>query len=160
MEKRWMIEVARELLIPALEALGFQHKACGSTKITIKDLGPHFPLGFFHRANPSGLDVVEPYFFGRYKFVLHAARIPLDGISGPLGHNAAEDCLATWNATWFTLYKCPSLLIPFSARRFFGGPLPRPDVERIVRGVVQLLPEIDAALNEGKAGRHLKKIVR
>jgi hypothetical protein len=155
-----MIRAVRELLIPAMEQRGFRHMDCGSTKIKAREFGPHFPVGFFHRRGPSGLDVVEPYFLGRHKLVLHAARTPLEGIRTVMGLHAPEDCLATWNATWFTLYSCPLFLTPFSAKRFFGGPILRSDVERVVRGIVELLPEVETGLNEGKGGRHLKKISR
>jgi hypothetical protein len=159
-EKYSLIQVVGDLLIPALEKNGFRCSPSGSTRIKAHELRPHFPLGILHRLGPTGLDVAEPYFLGRHKFVLHAARIPLGGIETVMGHSAAEDCLATWNSTWFTLYSCPFFLIPFSAAKFFGGSALRSDVERVVRGVVDLLPEVEAALNDGITGRHLKRVSR
>ncbi len=159
-EKHWMIHAVRELLIPALERTGFRHLPFGSTKIKARELRPCFPSDFCTDMAPAGLDIVEPYFLGRRKFSLNAARVPLKGIDTVRGHCAAEDCLATWNDTWSTLYRCPFFLTPFSAEKLFGGRVLRADVERVVRGVVDLLPEVEAGLNEGVKGRHLKKASR
>lgn len=156
--KNWMVEAVVELLLPAVEKMGFEHVSPRDSKNYNREYLLAFPVGTFRRRTPDGVDMVEPHFFGRDKFSIDTARIPLEGINTRAGQIPAEDCMIAWGSSWFELYQHPLLKLPFAVRWNWGRPPARADYEKVVGEAVGYLPEIEVALSNGTAGPHVRYV--
>lgn len=164
-ERRWLVEAVRSQLIPEFLARGFELAPFSRAKqgATDREFVVSFPFGRLRRSVDRGFEQVEiqlaPH--GRAAFRLNLGLIPFGGVEGILGHIAADDAGVHALPERFTLYSCPFFSLNFSVRRWMWSRRERTEDEyrALVARVVELLPEVDDALRNGKVGRHIRHTV-
>jgi hypothetical protein len=119
------------------------------------------PLGRLLRPRADGVDHVQielaPY--TRPAFRLSAGVAPKEGVVGAFGPVAAEDVCPSWLKEFFEMTPGARVTTYFSVRRWPWQPAPiEPDYEQLVLRVVGLLPELEAALREGRLGPNTRRI--
>ena len=119
------------------------------------------PLGRLRRARVEGVDLVQIELAPRSRpaFRLTAGVAPKEGVSTLTGHWTAEDAYADWLDVFFKMTPGARATTYFSVRRWPWQTAPiEADYEQLVLGVIGLLPELEAALREGRLGAHTRRV--
>lgn len=162
----------RTHLVPAIIKLGFEPAPPRSRdEPEDRKYSGCFPLwGRWIRRREPIVDQLQIQFstYGRAAFRMNASAVPKDGMMTHGGHKTAEECLALgvhdletharpWlrpflrvlrvepSGAWFSLWHPP-----------LGSPAPA-DYEKLALQAVEILPELDLALREGKLGPHMRR---
>jgi len=161
----------RTHLVPALIQRGFEPAPRARRgPVDRKAMGSFPSWGRLIRVREPAVDQVEIQFstYGRAAFRVNACAVPKEGMITPEGHKSAEECLAlgvhdletharpwlrpTLRALriepvgqWFSMWHWP-LRSPLKA-----------DYDKLALRAVDLLPEVELALREGKLGPHMRR---
>jgi hypothetical protein len=156
--RRWLTDSIRTLLIPEFEKRGFVTVPL-TAKEARSEFRTAFPFGRFRRPSPSGFEMVEIQLDKHAKpaFRLNLGIAPTGGIEHVVGHVNQEDLWVHHLPQYYEVEQSPRLQKWFSVRRWFGSPQAS-DYEELVRGVVEILPEIEQALRDGKLGPHVRRV--
>lgn len=165
-------ESVRTHVVPALIKLGFEPAPPRSQgEPEDRKYSGCFPSwGRLIRRREPIVDQVQIQFstYGRAAFRINAAAVPQDGMMTFGGRRAAEECLALgvhdletharpWLrpvlralrmeplGAWFSLWRLP-----------LGSPTPA-DYDKLALRTVEILPELELALREGKTGPHMRR---
>jgi len=166
-ERRWLVNAIRGDLLPEFAHRGFEVLPLPRAKLGVSDREfiTAFPFGRLRRTGKRGLDQVEIQLAprGRAAFRLNIGVIPPDGVSNVIQHKeehwpAEELMVGWWLEETFSLYSCPVFLSWFAVRRIFGAETVEDDYKKLIMRVVRLLPEIEAALDGGRQGPHLRRV--
>ncbi|MBA4098774.1 MAG: hypothetical protein C0484_18670 [Rhodospirillum sp.] len=97
---------------------------------------------------------------GRYDaaFALNIGLVPREGATFESGHVGPEAFRVTWLEEWYELYRWPRLRRWFSLFRWPGRTLTEADYDKLVKGVVELIPEVERALKDGTCGPHVLRV--
>lgn len=164
-ERRWLVEAIRSQLIPEFLARGFELAPFPRAKQgpTDREFLASFPFGRLRRSVEHGFEQIEIQLAPRSRaaFRLNFGLIPSGGVKGVLGHIAADDAGVHSLPERFALYSCPFFSLNFSVRRWLWSRREGTEDEyrALVARVVELLPEVDDALRNGKVGRHIRHTV-
>jgi len=157
-ERRWLVESIRRLLIPAFEERGFC--AVPVPEDSDRELRLDLPFGRLQRRATDGLDLVEVHLAGsrRTAFYINFGKAPLGGILSATGRQiAAEDILVYWLERACRLCERPRSSRPFAVRRWFWqAPATCGDYDVLVAHAVSLIPEIEQDLSGQGVGPHIK----
>lgn len=148
------------LLIPELEQRGFRSRALTQDEART-EIGCAFPFGRLCRSRPAGVETVEVQFdkHGRPAFRLNMGTVPLTGIQHPIaGFIPTDDVWVTYLDRYYVLSERSVFRRWFSLRRSRTGTASQHDVERLVRGVVNILGEVDALFRDGTCGPHVREV--
>lgn len=165
-------ESVRTHLVPALIKLGFEPappRPQGDPQDR-KYRGCFPSCGRLIRRREPIVDQVQIQFstYGRAAFRINAAAVPKDGMMTHGGRKTAEECLALgvhdletharpWLrpilrtlrmeplGAWFSLWRLP-----------LGSPTPA-DYDKLALRAVEILPELELALREGRLGPHMRR---
>lgn len=163
--RRELLNALQQQLIPALQLRGFEAVPLPPFQDAAPDrrLIAALPFGRLRRSSPRGFEFVEIQLAprGRAAFRLSMGVAPLDGIEGVRGHIAGENVLVGWLGEIFHLYSHPRFRAWFAVRRCLWEKHDpsATDFHNLAASVVKLLPEVDQALSQGKAGPHIRRIV-
>ena len=165
-------ESVRTHLVPALIKLGFEAAPPRSrNEPEDRKYSGCFPSwGRWIRRREPIVDQVQIQFstYGRAVFRINAAAVPKDGMMTSGGHKTAEECLAlgvhdleTHARPWLRPFLRALRMEPvgawFSLRRLsLGSPTPA-DYDKLALRAVEILPELELALREGKLGPHMRR---
>lgn len=172
--KALLVESVRRLLVPVFIERGFaivpRRLPGGEADRRYTDM---FPLDEMRREMPDGgVDLIEVQFAPRNRAALriNATAVPKNGMVTAGGHRTASqlhggglhDHFETharpwlrWGlrvvgleplGEWFSLWPLPGLLTGQN------------DYDRLVLRVVEIVPEVEMALREGKLGPHVRRV--
>jgi hypothetical protein len=164
-ERRWLVNAIRAQLLPEFTRHGFEIVPLPKTKYgpTDREFVANHPFGLLRRQCARGFEQVEIHLASREgaAFSLGIGVIPIAGIQGIFGHIAADEALVTWLEEFFILYSRPRSFKPFAVRRWRWSKreVSEIDYQALVGQVVELLPEVEQALSQGKAGPHIRRTV-
>jgi len=148
--------LVRELVRHGFEVVPLPRRA-GEPKD--RELIVAFPFGMLRRVGPRGFELVEIQLDKRrVAFRLNFGIVPFDGINVVYGHVDAEEVLVGWLDRYYCLYQCPFFHMWFSVRRWLGGQVTQKHYDLLVTRVVQLIPEVELTLREGRRGHHVRLI--
>lgn len=124
------------------------------------ELRTAFPFGRLRREGTEGLEMVEIQLekYGRPAFRLVFGVAPPSGISTALGHVAQQDIWAPYLDEYYVLYRRPLLRKWFSVWHWPGRSVNESDYDELVKSVVELIPEVEQALKNGKRGPHVRQV--
>jgi hypothetical protein len=156
---KWLHKNIINILIPALQDMGFEWRKQG----TVKDVGREFvlnlPFGTMRRMRGDLSDLVQISLRKRdsARFVIRAGVCPKEGASGYLTgkHYALDDLKVDYLEESWVMRPYKKFYSDFGFRFKSLRNLTETDYERLVRRITSYLPEIDNALVSGKAGPHM-----
>lgn len=153
------IEAVRTQLLPTLLQNGFSVAPLVTDRGPVdRELAASLPLGRLRRRREDaiGVDLVE-IALARHRnaFRLSVGVAPAKGVRTFTGLWPAEDVLVGWLDEFFEMYASPTWRRWFSVRRWPWQAAPsQEDHEQLAREVSSLLPELEAALRQGRVGPH------
>ncbi len=160
-ERRWLVEFIREVLIPGFLARGFALIALTEGERR-SDVGAVCPFGRLRRVRGECWDVLDIQLadYGAPAFTITAGVVSTRGIVHPFfGPVPAEDLWAAQLPIFFEFYALPAIRRWFSLWHWPGRRIARADVQILVEKVaIEVIPEIDVALIQGHAGKHVKVV--
>jgi len=95
----------------------------------------------------------------RAAFRINAGVAPKDGLMTLTGHWPAQDLYVEWLNEFFVMYAYPRWRIWFSVWRWPGRSPSQQDYDKLALRVAGFLPELEAALREGRVGPHVRKVM-
>jgi len=172
--RRWLVQSLRTHLLPALVNQNFYLAPHVTRGPVDREFLLMLPLGRLVRRRAQGeVDLLEiefaPYQVAAFRIVAGVA--PAGGLMTFSGHWAAEDLYAGWLDECFVTHARPALRWVFGALGMeeLGGwfsvwhwPLRSPtqsDYEELAHRTVDLVPELDSALLDGRLGPHIRRVV-
>jgi hypothetical protein len=155
-----LAEGLRRRLIPEFKANGFVVVPLNEEERSSAELRRSFPLGRLHRYRGEKLDLVEIQLNRNniHTFRLNVAKVPPRGIELKVGHLDQHQVWVYYLDTWFELYECPTLRLWFGCRWLPGAAITDERIDRAVGQATDLVPEVDALLNRGIVGRHIRRV--
>jgi hypothetical protein len=162
--RRQLIDAVKLHLLPRLLASGFHLAPLAKSGEDLdRELVASLPLGRLRRRRDdgAGFDLVEIDFDRRRPaFRLTAGVAPAGGVATFAGSSAPEDALVGWLDQFFEMYANPTWRRWFGIWRWPWQTVPtRIDYEQLVKSVCTLLPEVEAALQNGRLGPHMRLVV-
>lgn len=162
MHNKWLKKSIENILIPALQDMGYEWKKQGTAAEVGREIVLGWPWGSMRRRNETTMDIVVICLRKRDRsfFRLNAGSCPLRGARGHVSgeYYSAEDVHpGALEESW-------AMVPRFSFLGYFGIPFKElrgakeADHQKLVRRVVSYLPEIEDALAFGKVGPHMKFI--
>jgi hypothetical protein len=156
---KWLHKNIVNILIPALQDMGFEWKKQGSAKEVGREIVLGLPFGDMRRRRGDVVDIVQISLRKRDRsfFKIRAGSCPQEGARGYLTgkYYAVDDIrVGDWGESW-VLVPNPRSFRYFGFRFKWLRNLTEDDYERLVRRVASYLSEIEDALVLGKAGPHM-----
>ncbi len=156
---KWLHKNVVNILIPALQDMGFEWKKQGTAKEVGREIVLRSPFGDMRRRRGDVVDIVQINLRKRDRsfFLIRAGSCPETGSRAYLTgqHYAVDEIAVEWLERVWALLSNPRSFRYFGFRFKWLRNLTEADYERLVRRVVSYLPEIDDALLSGKAGPHM-----
>lgn len=154
-----MLDLVRAKVLPQVMEMGFASDVNAKKFNKTAELRAAFPFGWFNRVGERGQERVEIQFDkrGRDRFVLNFGVIPPEGVARPWGHFPPEmvDSVAGLDESY-------RLFMNAKSANWFGVGLIAINreraVEKVLRAVIEALPEIDAYFKDGRIGQHVARI--
>jgi hypothetical protein len=165
-------ESVRTHLLPALGKRGFEPAPLVRRgPVDRKAVGIFPSWGRLIRVREPIVDQVEIQFstYGRAAFRINACAVPKEGMMTAWGHETAEECLAhgvhdleTHARPWLRPTLRALRIEPvgqwFSVRHWPLRSRIQADYDNLALRVVDILPELELALREGKLGPHMLRL--
>ena len=159
LHNKWLHKNIENILIPALQDMGFEWKKQGTAKEVGREIVLGWPFGSMRRRNKDLMDIVEIQLKKRDRsfFALRVGSCALDGARDYLQgkHYEAADINVGYLEESWTMCSCPRFQSYFGFRFKSFRKITEADYERLIRRVVTYLPEIEEVLASGKVGRHM-----
>lgn len=158
--RQWLRKAIKSRLLPAFEQRGFAVVPLSDEERGDRESLSAFPFGRLQRAGSQGVESVEIQ-MGRYDatFHLNFGVVPRQGGTFASGHFGPEAFLVTWLEEWYELCRRPWLFgRPFAIWRWPGQTITEADYDELVKGVVELIPEVEHALKDGTCGPHVRRV--
>lgn len=160
-ERQWLIKSINAMLLPSLRQHGFEVVPLSDEDARSSDIRTAFPFGRLRRMSQRGFDLVEIQLDkrGGAEFRLNVGIAPPDGIEHFIsGHVAQEDIWVGYLDQSYEVYKCPRLWMWFRVFHWPGRAVTKSNFDELVASVVELIPEVELALRDGKCGPHVRQI--
>lgn len=158
-----MREALRRILLPALQARGFDRVPLDAADARSPQIRAAFPFGRLRRRRGGGFEQIEVQFDKRspQAFRLNFGVIPEAGIAHPVAHVGAEEAWVHHLDAWFEFYDWAWMRRWFSAGGGDRGPSTAQTGEGVAERVVGLIPAIEAALADpasARWSRHVRRV--
>jgi hypothetical protein len=157
--RQWLRKAIQSRLLPAFEQRGFALMPLSDWELHDGESRSAFPFGHLQRAASRGWDTVEIQ-MARYDaaFSLNIGIVPKEGGTFASGYAGPEAFRVTWLEEWFELYRWPRFWWPFALCRWPGRTVTAADYDTLIMSVVDLIPEVEAALKDGTCGPHVRRV--
>ncbi|HJR23511.1 MAG TPA: hypothetical protein VJ822_17890 [Dongiaceae bacterium] len=157
-QRQWLRKAIKRHLLPAFEQRGFSIVPLSDAELSDRENRSTFPFGRLRRANSRAFEVVEiqlaPY--GDPALRLNVGVVPNEGYTFSWGHAAAEDFPVTGLQDFYVLYPSPRTRRWFKVRRWPWTKVIEADYDTLVKGIVDLIPEVEQIFNDGTSGPHVR----
>jgi hypothetical protein len=156
---KWLYKQIVNILIPALQDMGFEWKKQGAVKEVGRGVVMLLPFGTMKRIRGGVVDIIQISLTkrDRARFVIRIGSCSPEGARGYLTgkHYGVDELKVDYLEKSWVLrpYKRFYSYFGFSFKSLRN--ITEADYERLVRQVVSYLPEIEAVLISGKAGPHM-----
>lgn len=159
LHNKWLYKNIVNILIPALQDMGFEWKRQRAAREVGREIVLGMPFGSLRRRNKNSIEIVEIHLRKRDRsfFNLHIGLCPIEGARDYLQgeHYDVEDIMTGYLEESWAMSSCPKFYMHFGFRFKSLRDITEADYEKLVRRVVSYLPEVEEALASGKVGRHM-----
>ena len=156
--RRWLSDSIRKHLIPAFLHRGFHLVPLNGHDAERGEIRSIFPFGRLRRETVGGYEMIEIQFdkHGRAAFRLNIGVAPTAGIEHAAGPVAQEDIWMHFLDRYGEVYHFPLLRRWFSLWCWERRTATESDFDALVKGVAELVPELERALSSGRNTRHVR----
>ena len=161
-DRRWLKRSVTKFLLPAFQQIGFASQPLRRALGTDRSLGIHMPFGELRRAGPDGEELVQLELMPKQLAALRITFgiVPAAGIDTISGHVPADEMLAYWLPLYYQLCPNPRNMWYFLIARPLGKSIDQEAYDDMVRAIVSILPQVDAALRRGECGANVRMVDR
>jgi hypothetical protein len=157
---KWLHKNIVNILIPAIQDMGFEWKKQGTAKEVGREIVLGLPFGDMRRRRGDVVDIVQISLRKRDRsfFIVRAGSCPPEGAREYLrgSHVPLDEMKVDYLEKAWALVPNPRSFRYFGFRFKWLRNLTEADYERLVRRVADYLPEIEGALVSGTAGPHMR----
>ena len=156
-ERQWLRKAVKKHLLPVFEQRGFAIVPLGDEELRDRDNRLTFPFGRLRRASSGVFEVVEVQ-LDQYDAALriNIGVVPKEGFTFSWGHAPGEDFPVTGLQDFHVLYPSPRTRRWFKVRRWPWTKVTEPDYVTLVKGIVDLVPEVEQVFKDGTCGPHVR----
>ena len=158
-QRQWLRKAVKAHLLPAFEQRGFVVVPLPDEELSDREWRSAFPFGRLRRAGPRGFEVVEIQMH-RYDAALtfNIGVVPKDGGTFPSGHVGPDGFAVTWLDEWYELCRSPRFRRWFKVGRWPWTKVTKADYDALVKGIADLIPEVEQVFEDGTCGPHVKYV--